>query len=117
MANVCWAWKVPLPLPNSTLTVLPRFIGHDDVGFAVAIHIAHHHRNGFNPQAIVCWVWNVPLPLPSSTLTVLLPAIGDDDVGFAVAGQIAPPQQNWRKASGEGVLRLEGAVAVAQQHA
>ena len=30
-------------------------IGHDDVGFAVAVQIANRHRSGPLPVAKVCW--------------------------------------------------------------
>ena len=83
-------------------------IGHDEVGFAVAVHIANRHRIGTLPVAKVCWAWKVPLPLPSSTLTVLLFGLATTRSGIAVAVHIANRHRIWVNTSGEGLLRLEG---------
>ena len=69
------AWKVPSPLPSSTLTVLVALVGGDEVGLAVAVEIRHRHRvRRYVPVGSGLRQLEVPSPLPSSTLTVLLPS-------------------------------------------
>ena len=71
-AKVCWVWKVPLPLPSSTLTVSLPLLATTMSGLPSPLTSATATENGLEPVAKVCWVWKVPLPLPSSTLTVSL---------------------------------------------
>ena len=69
-AKVCCGWKVPSPLPSSTLTrYCCRDVGDDEVGLAVAVDVRHRHEYGQVPVAKFWRGWKVPLPLPSSTLT------------------------------------------------
>ena len=39
-------WKVPLPLPSSTLTELSKAFVGDQVGLAVAVEVRHRHEVG-----------------------------------------------------------------------
>ena len=68
-------WKVPSPLPSSTLTSWP--VGGREVELAVAVEVADREgaagrRRWRRSEA----GWNVPSPLPSSTLTVLFAGVG-----------------------------------------
>ena len=113
----CCGWKVPLPLPSSTLTLLLCVIGDDQVGLAVAVDVRHRHgerapcrrrrsaaagrcrcrcpaaRSRLLPPSSATTRSGLPSPLTSATAT-------------------ERGSSRWRRSAG-----LEGAVAVAQQHA
>ena len=59
----------------------------------------------------------MPSPLPSSTLTLFAAVVRHGQVGLAVAVEVAHRHRRGVGADGVGDLRLEGAVAVAQEHA
>ena len=59
----------------------------------------------------------MPLPLPISTSTTVGAEVADDQVGDAVAGQVGHHDFVGTGGDGVGHHRLEGAVAVAQEHA
>ena len=60
----------------------------------------------------------MPSPLPSSTLTRAVAVVGDDDVGLAIAVEVRHGQRrSGYVPTAIGLAGVEGAVAVAQQHA
>ena len=108
--------KLPLAEFSSTFNCALAVLHWPRRGrIAVPVHIAHRDRGG-GTRGEGLLGRKVPSPLPNSTLTVLLP-IGHDQVGFAVAVNIANRHRSWETAGGEGLLGLERAVAIAQQHA
>ena len=120
VAKVCWAWKVPLPLPSSTLTRVAADVGDDQVGLAVAVDVAPRPRRPDSmPAAKVCWALEGAVAVAQQHAHGVAAVVGDDQVGLAVAVHVRPRRRsNGCRAGGEGLPGdLEGAVAVAQQHA
>ena len=110
-------WKVPSPLPSSTPVALSWLLTVTRSGRPSPLTSATTVWTGDWSVAKVCCAWKVPSPLFSRTLTAVVAVVGGDDVGLAVAVDVRHRDRVGPGADGEGLLGLEGAVAVAQQHA
>ena len=111
VAKVCWFWKVPLPLPSSTLTVLLLSLATTRSSLPSPFTSTNATDYGSAPVANVCWFWKVPLPLPNSKLTGVAVDVGDAEVELAVPVHVAQRHRNRARAGGESLLVLEGAIA------
>src|SRR5271166_6300927 len=72
VAYVCWFWKVPSPLPKSTLTVLSPLFVTARSAKPSPLKSPTAMPSGVLPTAYVCCGWKVPSPSPKSTLTLPL---------------------------------------------
>ena len=70
VAKVCRAWKVPSPLPKSTLALAEPPFAVMRSSLPSPFTSPSVTERGFTPVAKVCWFWKVPLPLPKSTLAL-----------------------------------------------
>ena len=108
-------------MPMSTLTVLSKALAVTMSGMPSPVRSATATENGCRPVAKVV--------LGREADALIVPAqvhqhadgvagrVGDDDVGPAVAGEVGHRQRIGLVADREDLLRLEGAVAVAHEHA
>ena len=69
-AKVNWLWKVPLPLPRSTLTLLSVALVTARSVLPSPLISPAATEIGPAPVATVVGLWKVPLPLPSKMLTL-----------------------------------------------
>ena len=88
MSMLLAAWKVPSPLPSSTLTSLPAWLAVARSSLPSLLKSPTARDSGPVPVAEVRAGWNVPSPLPSSTLTVLLVDVGHGQVELAVVVEV-----------------------------
>jgi len=58
----CGGWKVPLLLPNSTLTLLLRKLTTTRSGRPSPLTSATAAEDGESPAATLCAAWKVPVP-------------------------------------------------------
>ena len=65
------AWKVPLPLPKSMLTLPPFRLAVSKSGWSSPLKSATAVKIGLEPTVKVFRAWKVPSPLASRRLTVL----------------------------------------------
>ena len=96
--------------------MLDGVVGHDQVGLAVPVQIGHGNRTrGLLRPRRFAGAAKVPSPFPISTLTS-----SPNVFAVTMSGMLSPAQvghDHRRRAGADGIdlLRLEGAVAVAQQ--
>ena len=84
-AKVAWGWKVPSPLPRSTLTRARPLVGDDDVGLAVAIEVGHDNGLGVLAHGEGFGRGEGAVAVAEEHADAAVALIGDDDVGYAVA--------------------------------
>jgi len=117
----CAGWKVPLPLPSSTLNVpllpLLGMSATNEVRAAIAIDV--RYCDGVRPCASVEVLGRLEgaVAVNQQQAHRFAPGVGDNEVRPAIAIDVGHHHRDRQHIGVEVLSGLEGAVAVAQQHA
>ena len=92
------------------------FVGHGEVGFPVAVEIAHCHVRRIQSRGVTDGGLEAAIAVAQQHRDVVRVIVRHGDVRLAVAIKIAQRQGHRTRSHFVVYRRLEGAIALAQQH-